>query len=325
MFEHLEYMSQDIRKAPSGSIAMEEYWRRPTTTPAESSPDNSSVLVARWTCMTGGAGELHNDRCLPYHTVGINLRRTSLVFAQAGYTLHDGPLVPGVVQVAAPGAFTRALFREPCDVLHLFIPQQVLEDCFEDTFGHSFAGRLSLDDPRFHRDRAIEHLGQMLVDSPTTGAPVGRVFTDSVTLAIALRLVGRHFTSKRPRDQKVAALSNWRLKRTLEYVDAHLSDTITLNDIAAHSGLTRMHFAAQFRCATGYRPHEYLLRRRIERAQTLLLQPNHCINEVALSCGFKTQTHFTTVFRRFVGDTPCAWRRKAHVVQCSRPIGSAYA
>lgn len=69
-----------------------------------------------------------------------------------------------------------------------------------------------------------------------------------------------------------------------------------------------MHFAAQFRVATGMRPHEYLLRQRIERAQKMLVETRDSLVEIALGVGFQTQAHFTTVFRRFVGDTPYQWR-----------------
>lgn len=79
------------------------------------------------------------------------------------------------------------------------------------------------------------------------------------------------------------------------------------------AGLTRTHFAARFRRATGLRPHEYLMRRRIEHAQQLLLDTRHGVLDVALDCGFRSQAHFTAVFKRFVGETPSCWRMKAHV------------
>ena len=96
----------------------------------------------------------------------------------------------------------------------------------------------------------------------------------------------------------------------MDLVDAHLADPIGLADLAGATGLSRMHFAAQFRAATGLRPHEYLLRRRIERAQTLLSASRLPLCEVALDVGFKSQAHFTTVFARFVGETPNAWRHR---------------
>ncbi|SEF10367.1 Helix-turn-helix domain-containing protein [Rhizobiales bacterium GAS191] len=106
-----------------------------------------------------------------------------------------------------------------------------------------------------------------------------------------------------------AALPKWRLKRAIDYVDTHLDEAVMLADLAKAVGLTSMHFAAQFRAATGIRPHEYVLRRRIERAQQLLLTANARLVDVALSVGFQTQAHFTTVFKRFAGTTPHQWRR----------------
>jgi transcriptional regulator GlxA family with amidase domain len=105
-------------------------------------------------------------------------------------------------------------------------------------------------------------------------------------------------------------LQKWRLKRVVEYVDAHVGERIMLSDLAAAAGLTRMHFAAQFRVAMGMRPHHYVLRRRIDHACALLRDPDLPLVEVALAVGFQTQAHFTTVFKRYVGATPHRWRRR---------------
>jgi transcriptional regulator GlxA family with amidase domain len=91
---------------------------------------------------------------------------------------------------------------------------------------------------------------------------------------------------------------------------ANLAEPISLADIANAAGLSRMHFAAQFRVATGVRPHEYLLQRRIERAQQLLLNSRLPLVEIAFDVGFKTQAHFTTVFAQLVGETPKVWRQR---------------
>ncbi|OZA84711.1 MAG: hypothetical protein B7X76_06295 [Azorhizobium sp. 39-67-5] len=110
-------------------------------------------------------------------------------------------------------------------------------------------------------------------------------------------------------------LPKWRLKRVEAYIEAHLDGPVTLADMALAAGLSRMHFASQFRIATGMPPREYLLRRRIERAQRMLLETGEPVVETALAVGFQTQAHFTTVFRRFVGDTPYRWRcanRRCH-------------
>jgi AraC family transcriptional regulator len=107
----------------------------------------------------------------------------------------------------------------------------------------------------------------------------------------------------------VPGLSNRRLMRVLAHIDAHIGEPITLANLATTAGLSRMYFARQFRASTGIRPHEYVLRRRIERAQQLLTATSDALVDIALSVGFQTQAHFTTVFKKIVGNTPRQWRR----------------
>jgi AraC-like DNA-binding protein len=113
--------------------------------------------------------------------------------------------------------------------------------------------------------------------------------------------------------RQVQALQKWRLKRVVDYIDASMSSKITLWDLAAIAGLSRMHFASQFRVATGQRPHEFLLHRRIRRAEELMRDTTMTIMEIAFTVGFQTQAHFTTVFKRFSGCTPRRWRVSDHM------------
>jgi AraC-like DNA-binding protein len=122
--------------------------------------------------------------------------------------------------------------------------------------------------------------------------------------------------------RRCTPLQKWRMKRVTDHVDAHLSRRITLADMAAAAGLTRMHFAAQFRASTGMRPHDFVLQRRIERAQELLRNPELALVDVALSVGFQTQAHFTTVFKHFAGGTPHRWRRLASGYHASEYAGT---
>ena len=143
-----------------------------------------------------------------------------------------------------------------------------------------------------------------------------RYSADDLRLAVAIRLLDLKSGAVRPANpgemrlkrREVRELQKWRLKRVIEYVDAHLATRITLVDMAAVAGLSRMHFASQFRVATGLRPHQFLLRRRVEQAEDLLRNTTMSIVEIALTIGFQTQAHLTTVFKRFVGCTPGRWR-----------------
>jgi AraC family transcriptional regulator len=109
--------------------------------------------------------------------------------------------------------------------------------------------------------------------------------------------------------QNVNPLPMLRLKRVLEYTDFNFAARLSLADLAKIAGLSPMHFASQFRAATGCRPHEYLLSLRVDRTKALIAGGNIPLVEVALSVGFQTQKHFLTVLKRFTGETPARWRR----------------
>ncbi|MGF6773731.1 AraC family transcriptional regulator [Paraburkholderia sp. GAS199] len=301
-----------VRKSRVSRIGMEHQWRCPSDAEADAR-QRGNILVSRWTRNDAQPVELVNPGSASHHCIALNLKCTSLTFAHAGRTLVRGRVTAGAVQITAPDVACSAVFESAGDVLHLFVSQQVLSECFEDTFDRPHAGDIRIDDPRLVRDPTLERLGQALAVSQSDDAALGKVFTDSVSLAIVSRVIARHFTVVERQTREASALPSWRLSRAIEFIDAHLSESIGLADIANSTGLTRMHFASQFRRATGMRPHEYLLRRRIEHAQHLLRESKHNVLDVALSCGFRSQAHFTTVFKRLVGETPYCWRMKTNV------------
>ena len=168
-------------------------------------------------------------------------------------------------------------------------------------------------------DPVVERLTRALTAAQRSEAEDRDLYADALRLAIYARLssVQRSGGSDGADPQHRPAASRhpgpgglpmWRLKRTIAHIDANLGERVSLADMAAAAGLSRMHFAAQFRIATGARPHDFLLRRRIERAQQLLAETDSSIVEIALAVGFQTQAHFTTTFRRLVGSTPYQWR-----------------
>jgi len=104
-------------------------------------------------------------------------------------------------------------------------------------------------------------------------------------------------------------LVKWRLRRAIDFIEENLQYNISLSDIAGHAGLSRMHFAAQFRRSTGLSPHNFLIIRRVERAKRLLSHGQLEIVEISANVGFHSQAYFTTVFRKVTGTTPSCWRR----------------
>ena len=221
-----------------------------------------------------------------------------------GRTVQDGATTPGTVHVTGPAVPVRCLFRGPYDVLHLHVPNNPIAECVLDMTGRTMPVLGSNGVPR--RDTTVDALSRALLDADRVGGSFGQLYADCIGIAIIARLLASaNRLAGRP---KVSALARWRLKRAIDYFEAQIGKPVSLAAVASSADLTRMHFAAQFRAATGLRPHEYLLRRRIERAQEMLAETGMSLVDIALSVGFQTQSHFTSVFKRYAGQPPRAWR-----------------
>ena len=103
---------------------------------------------------------------------------------------------------------------------------------------------------------------------------------------------------------------DWRLRRAIEYLEAHLGDDLRLTDVAAAAGLSTTHLATLFRAGTGESPHRWLMRRRFERACELLGNPSASITDIAHQCGFASSQHLATVMRTRLATTPTAYRHE---------------
>jgi AraC family transcriptional regulator len=245
------------------------------------------------------------------HVVSIALKRMTVVVRVSHPIDQDGRIIFGVSQ---PNAVASAnTHHMPHETIHLHVQDRLLAQCFDELRKQSLPikdGFVPANPASPASNAVVEQVG-LALRAEDEGDALQGPSAGATCLAIVLRLLTLRSNGLAPQARpNRTALPKWRLKRAFDFIEEHLSEPVTLAEIAAFAGLSRMYFAAQFRAATGLRPHEYLLRRRIERAQELLSSSCLTLVEVALSVGFQTQAHFTTVFKRFVGETPHQWRRQ---------------
>jgi AraC-like DNA-binding protein len=306
--EKLNFVKANVLKTvtdqPMTIVGQELAWRaRPSEHSQIELP--SQVRVTRWQSHERQTQEVCADTPSGFHVVKIVLKNMNIRLSLAGRTVQDGIATPGMFHVTPPDVQARCLFRGSYDVLHLQVPNGLIAECAQEVADQQETDLCS--QVGLVKDPMIERLGLALLAADQIGGPLGYQYADCISTAVTVRLLATAgANSERP---KVTELARWRLRRAIDYLEAHLAEPISTSDVAATVGLKRMHFAAQFRAATGLRPHEYLLRRRIERAQELLIRTSKSVVEVALSVGFHTQSHFTIVFNRFVGQPPHAWRQ----------------
>jgi AraC family transcriptional regulator len=105
-------------------------------------------------------------------------------------------------------------------------------------------------------------------------------------------------------------LAPWQAKRLRSYIEDNLGSNIRATDLAGILELSTSHFFRAFRNSFGEAPLAYVMKRRILRAQEMMLSSRCSLLRIALECGMCDQAHFTRVFRRIVGINPKAWRRQ---------------
>lgn len=108
---------------------------------------------------------------------------------------------------------------------------------------------------------------------------------------------------------KRKGLRDWQYKRVSDYVDERMDRPVRIDDLAAQANLSTSHFTRAFSIRIGMSPYSFITRRRLERAQILILSSQAQLADIASQCGLSDQAHLNRLFRKFVGTTPARWRR----------------
>lgn len=158
-------------------------------------------------------------------------------------------------------------------------------------------------------DFILRNLMLLLAKEMEAGGPSGRVYAESLSIALATRLLFAGRSLGQPRVPKMSRLPRQILRRVLDRMEAEPDSHLTLTLLATESGYSRTHFYRMFKAATGQTPHGYLLELRLKKAESLLADRLFSLIDIALACGFSSHAHFSTAFRTRYGVSPSVYRR----------------
>jgi AraC family transcriptional regulator len=220
---------------------------------------------------------------------------------------HRGIAVAGDVHVVPAGMSTIWETQGNITSLLLRVPAALLEKVAGDEERGTDTAAITA---RFLvRDRQIEHIGWALKAEIEAGSPNGGLFLDSLGTALASHLLVCHSSrSVRCRPVK-GGMPGRKLRQLLAHIEDNLDAALTLDTLADVAGLSASHLKALFRQSMGIPVHQYVLRRRVERATALLRSGNLSSSEVAFATGFAHQSHLARQMRRLLGITPAAVRK----------------
>jgi AraC family transcriptional regulator len=212
----------------------------------------------------------------------------------------------GALTVVPNGPLPAARSLDQCDLLYCAFDPALLSGVRDEIEGKV----PSLDLRSCVRDHAVSEILNLLFAELERGDAQTRLYVDSLAHALAVRFL---FLGEKgyARSYGPATLNPRAMSRVEELIESHLGADLTLQELATAAGYSRSHFLRSFRATTGVTPHRYLLNRRIEHARRLLAEGDTDIAEVAYRCGFSSQAHLTTAFRRQYGLTPAEYRRSA--------------
>lgn len=144
-----------------------------------------------------------------------------------------------------------------------------------------------------------------------SGNPLGAAYSQGLSLTLVSYLFASYGQGA-PTDDRPAApgrLPRLQCEALMVFIEDFLSRDIGLVDMAAVVGYSPDHFARLFRQTFRVSPYRYLLGRRVERAKSMLRDAHVPIAQIALACGFASQSHLNSVFKRLTGVTPAGYRR----------------
>ena len=201
-----------------------------------------------------------------------------------------------------------AEIRSSFDNIRFYVSQASLD---EFAFDQGIRGITGLASSRMaFQDRVMWGLANALLDSVERANERSILFIDHVALSFCAHVVKAYGNAAVPDEAATGGLSPWQLRRVLDFISAHLNDDHSIAELARECGLSSGYFSRAFRQTTGVTPHQWVMRRKIERSRQLLLGKGLGLADIALVCGFVDQSHFTRVFIKLEGESPGRWRRR---------------
>jgi AraC family transcriptional regulator len=189
-----------------------------------------------------------------------------------------------------------------CSILRLSVDaglfRQAAEDLGVDPDRMNLAPRFQIKDP------GIAHIAWALKAELEGQTFADRLYADSLGVALAVRLVSLQADSAQSLPAAGQSLSPRQKRRLREFIEAHLDQSLSLSDLAAVAGIGTSQLKALFPATFGQSVHQYVIRRRVARANALLLAGELPISQVALAAGFAHQSHMAHWLKRILGVTP---------------------
>jgi AraC family transcriptional regulator len=257
------------------------------------------------------------DYSVPFHCVAFNLRGAPTVEWKRGSRFTRFQAQPGELLITPAGESNSIRLLHRNEAFSCCLGPERLQSLAEQewkTHGQTIeivAG--------YNCDAELWSLGQRLAARLRSPIPGSRLFAETLVTQIAIKLLWNYSSLPRQGHLPEEKLTDPRLRRVIDYLQSSFAEEISLHKLAVVAGLSPNYFLHAFKLTTGQPPHRYLTKLRIIKACELLHNPYRSIADIGLAVGFSSQSHLTTVFRRFMKTTPAAYREEVMGIRAPEP------
>ena len=247
----------------------------------------------------------------PRHGLVLTIRPAEKFYLRSEGVKRDRPLYPRSILVLPAKSSVWQRWQGSMDGLVIYLEPTLVARVASESF--DFDSSRTVLPPLYGLNVPELRSAMIAVDAELRAGGVGgSLLAESFANVLAVHMI-RHITGHGSHNASAdGVLPSHKLRTVIEYVMENLEGSPTLQEMAALVHLSPYHFARQFKATTGSPPYQFVITRRIERAQHLLRTNGGLgLAEVAFRSGFANQSHFCLHFKRIAGVTPRRFRENA--------------
>lgn len=246
------------------------------------------------------------EQVMPYHMIVIANKQGNFQESRIGGKYHSRTRDQDEILIVPAGETNATAWTGDAEYSLFLLCPQFFKEVVHESINPD---RVELIPQFVTHDPLILQIGLSLKSDIAAGYPTGKIFGESAATMLAARLLQQHSVriTKQPTDED--GLSSYTLRKVLEYIRSHLSEDLAIADLAKVAGMSSYYFLRLFKQSMYVTPRQYIIQQRIEQAKELLRSRKLSISDIALQCGFTSQSHLSNLFRQATETTPKAYQR----------------